>query len=61
MDRAGPEVRLTFFVNQSSKGYFTVALLPNATEATLARFAEYAHHHVIDTRFSSKPVNGQLT
>ncbi|MGB0644327.1 MAG: glycosyl hydrolase, partial [Akkermansiaceae bacterium] len=38
-----------------------VALLPNATKATLARFAECAHHHVIDTRFSSKPVNGQLT
>jgi len=49
------------FINKSSKGYFTVALLPDAREATLARFAECAHHHVVDTHFSSKPMNGQLT
>ena len=42
------------FINKSSKGYFTVALLPNATEATLARFAVRAHHHVVGTRNSAR-------
>ena len=51
----------SIFINKSSKGYFTVALLPNATEATLACFAVCAHHHAVGTHFSSKPMNGQLT
>ena len=33
----------------------------DAAAAPLARFAECAHNHVVDTHFSSKPMNGQLT
>ncbi len=32
------------------KGYFTVAVLPEATMEMLAEFARYAHHHVTDSR-----------
>lgn len=48
------------FMNVSSKGYFTVALLPDANDTTLARFAQCAHHHVIGTSFSATTVEGQL-
>lgn len=53
-------IKTDSFVNRSSKGYFTVALLPDAEKATLARFAECAHHHVTGTSFSAKPLNGHL-
>lgn len=53
-------IKTDTITSKSSKGYFTVALLPDAKEATLARFAEYAHHHVTGTSFSAKPVDGHL-
>ena len=34
------------------KGYFTVAVLPDASPETLKMFAKFAHHHVTDTRAS---------
>ncbi len=46
--------------NKQSKGYFTVALLPNNEPATLALFARHAHNHVINTLVVSKPVQGML-
>lgn len=35
-----------------SKGYFTVAALPNAAAATASEYASLAHNHVTDTRVS---------
>ncbi|MDB4653036.1 hypothetical protein OAE39_02045, partial [Akkermansiaceae bacterium] len=48
------------FTNISSKGYFTVALLPDSNDATLAQFEQCAHHHVTGTSFSATTVEGQL-
>lgn len=48
------------WTNESSKGYFSIALLPDKEPATLAIFKKYAHHHVVDTKVASKVSNGQL-
>ena len=46
--------------NEKSKGYFTVALLPNDKPATLELYAKYAHNHVVDTRAVPKAGKGLL-
>ncbi len=46
--------------NESSKGYFSIALLPDGNVETLAQFAAVAHGHVTGTKASSKSVNGSL-
>lgn len=47
-------------VNSSSKGYFSIALLPDGEQTTLEKFAKYAHAHVIDTRVGFEVSGGQL-
>ena len=48
------------FTLQSGKGYFSIALLPDAQPATLARFAKAAHRHVTGTRVVPKVDGGIL-
>jgi len=48
------------WTNESSKGYFSIALLPDKEPATLASFKKYAHHHVIGTSVKTKVGKGQL-
>ena len=36
--------------NQSTKSYFSLAVLPDATEKSLSLFRQYAHSHVTDTK-----------
>ena len=48
------------FTNSGSKGYFSVALLPDRESATLEVFLRCAHNHVLDTQVSSKTSQGQL-
>ncbi len=36
--------------NRTDKHYFSLAVLPDASEGTLRQFEEYAHSHVVDTR-----------
>ena len=36
--------------NRSAKSYFSLAVLPDATEKTLSLFRSYAHSHVTDTK-----------
>ncbi|MFT6594565.1 MAG: endoglucanase Acf2 [Akkermansiaceae bacterium] len=48
------------FTNSDSKGYFSVALLPDKEPVTLERFSKYAHNHVVDTRVSSRASGGYL-
>ncbi len=45
-----PTTRWT--ADAKGQGYFTVAVLPDASPETLKMFAKFAHHHVIDTRAS---------
>lgn len=46
--------------NESSKGYFSIALLPDGKAETLAQFAEFAHCHVTGTKSSSETSGGLL-
>ena len=48
------------FLNESSKGYFSVALLPDKEKATLAAFEKNAHRHVVDTRISIAITKGKV-
>ena len=48
------------FKNESSKGYFSIALLPDKEAETLATFKKFAHHHVVDTSIQTKVINGSL-
>ena len=36
--------------NLGGKNYFSVALLPDNSQGTLAKFTQYAYSHVIDTK-----------
>ena len=38
------------WINENDAGYFSVALLPDNTTATLKKFAQLAHNHVTDSR-----------
>ncbi|MFO0926715.1 MAG: hypothetical protein U0736_06695 [Gemmataceae bacterium] len=40
----------TFTNRTGGKGYFALAILPDASERTLERFRQYAYSHVTDTR-----------
>lgn len=46
--------------NESSKGYFSTALLPDKKPETLALFKKYAHHHVVNTTVQTKVSGGYL-
>jgi endoglucanase Acf2 len=48
---------------RTEKDYFSLALLPDATEATLRLFRHYAHAQVVDTRvsWSYAPERGEVT
>lgn len=48
------------FTNESSKGYFSVALLPDREDVTWQAFAKVAHHHVVETKVSPSRVKGDL-
>lgn len=48
------------FTNETTKDYFSVALLPDKQPTTLALFARYAHSHVVDTQVSFEVEKGQL-
>lgn len=48
------------YTNESSKDYFSVALLPDQSEQTLRMFAEYAHNHVVGSETQYKIEDGQL-
>ena len=45
---------------ETTKNYFSVALLPDRDPATLQRFSECAHRHVINTRVRYKVNNGYI-
>lgn len=45
---------------QGEAPYFSIALLPDNTPATLALFASHAHNHIVDTRVTSNAVRGRL-
>jgi endoglucanase Acf2 len=49
--------------NQADKPYFSLALLPDASEKTLQLFKRYAHSHVVDTRvaWNYEPAKGTVT
>ena len=53
-------LRSKVFTNESSKGYFSVALLPDREESTWQAFAKVAHHHVMQTKVSPSRVKGYL-
>lgn len=53
-------VRDEVAVNEGSKGYFSIALLTDSDEETLALFSAVAHRHVVDTTVSSKVLGGIL-
>ncbi|BDS06156.1 hypothetical protein NT6N_11960 [Oceaniferula spumae] len=48
------------FTNEGSKGYFSIALLPDKKAATFSTFLKYAHNHVVDTTVAYKTLNGRL-
>ena len=49
------------FTNQAGdKTWFSVALLPDNTPATLELFQRYAHNHVVDTRLEQQVVPGKV-
>ncbi|MFT6182468.1 MAG: endoglucanase Acf2 [Akkermansiaceae bacterium] len=48
------------YCNVGSKGYFSVALLPDKEPETLATFAKKAHYHVVDTQISTAISDGNL-
>ncbi len=50
----------TTFTNETTKTYFSVALLPNNQPGTLEHFAKLAHNHVVETRVTSKSGAGRL-
>lgn len=50
----------TTFVNESAKGYFSVAILPDDKPETLALFARHAHNHVAGTKTIPKVGPGHL-
>ncbi|MDB4537363.1 glycosyl hydrolase [Akkermansiaceae bacterium] len=51
----------TIYENEGSKGYFSIALLPDQEKATLADFAECAHNHVVMTKVSSAHEKGVIS
>lgn len=51
----------TVYENEGSKGYFSVALLPDKEPATLGAFAQCAHNHVVMTKVSSAHEKGTLS
>ncbi len=51
-------LKTSTFENETTKDYFSVALLPDNDPETLALFAKYAHNHVIDTRLEHSVDNG---
>ncbi len=48
------------FRNAGSKGYFSIALLPDRELDTLRFFEKCAHRHVVDTHISTSLKNGSL-
>lgn len=51
----------TVYENEGSKGYFSVALLPDKEAATLGAFTQCAHNHVVTTKVSSSHEKGILS
>jgi len=49
------------YENEGSKGYFSVALLPDKEPATLTAFSQCAHNHVVTTKMSASHEKGILT
>jgi len=51
------------FTNRSTKPYFSLAVLPDNTAATLKHFASYAYNHVTDTQvtWSYEPKSAEVT
>jgi endoglucanase Acf2 len=47
-----PNEPLAVLTNTGGKGYFSVAVLPDADPATLARFKDHAYSKIIDTRIT---------
>ncbi|MGI9467151.1 MAG: glycosyl hydrolase [Rubripirellula sp.] len=48
------------FTNESTRDYFSVALLPDGSERTLRMFAGYAHNHVVGSDAQYKIADGHL-
>lgn len=48
------------FTNETDKGYFSIALLPDDRSDTLALFARHAHNHVVGTRAVPKISGGRV-
>lgn len=48
------------WTNEKSKGYFSIALLPDKEAKTFSLFKKHAHNHVTHTSVVYKPLNGTL-